>query len=106
MIGIYGYYLDRIDFALGRPQDRGYLRRRGEENVGWVTGIPTIIHHEEFFDVLHTPTDGTTWLLGDHVLLQADNPYLDESVKTAIRRLADRPDYLGLDGQTFVVRMP
>jgi len=106
MIGVYGYYLDRIDLALGRPQDRGYLRRRGEENVGWVTGIPTITLHEELIEVLRTPADGTTWLLGDHVLLQADNPYYDESVKTVIRRLAEKPDHLGLDGQTFVVRIP
>ena len=106
MIGVYGYYLDRIDLALGRPQDRGYLRRRGEQNVGWVTGIPTTTHHEELLAVLRTPAEGTTWLLGDRVLLQDDNPYFDESVKTAIRRLAEKPDYLGLDGQTFVVRIP
>jgi hypothetical protein len=106
MIGVYGYYPDRIDFAIGRPQDRGYLRRRDQENVGWVTGIPTITHHEELIEVLRTPIDGTTWLLGDHVPLLADNPYYAESVKTVIRRLAEKPAYLGLDGQTFVVRIP
>jgi 4-amino-4-deoxy-L-arabinose transferase-like glycosyltransferase len=106
MIGVYAHYLGRIDLAVGRPQDRGYLRRRGEENVGWVTGIPTITLADELVEALRAPADGTTWLLGDHVLLRADNSYFDEDVKTAIRRLAEKPDYLGLDGQTFAVRVP
>ena len=61
---------------------------------------------DEIERALRAETEGTTWLLGDHVLLRADNPYYDEAVKALVRELAAEPDSLGLDGQTFAVRLP
>jgi hypothetical protein len=54
--------------------------------------------------LLETDSSGI-WLLGDYQLLADDNPFYSQSLKRFIRTFINEPDYVGLDNQTFAVKL-
>jgi hypothetical protein len=55
--------------------------------------------------IVESSSKGSVWLLGDwHTLTTDDRDYIDPS-KEYLRSLIRTPDYWGLDGQTFAVKL-
>jgi hypothetical protein len=103
-VAVYHFYIGGVDYVLGRPRDRSYYRRIGDRLVGWVTGSE-VIEDAAAVEALRSEIHGTVWLLADWPLLDEGNGYYPESVRAYARGLGREPDYVGLDGQTFVVKL-
>lgn len=106
MVSAYHYYIGRVDYAVGGPDDFRYHRRvRGGKTVTYMTGSEILESLPGLKEIIEGGSGGGIWLLGDRMLLVEDNPSYSNKMKEYIRSLARDPNYLGLDGQTFVVKV-
>jgi hypothetical protein len=105
VIAIYSHYIGRADYAVGRPDDAvNRLRTRDGVLVDYITGAKVVTDLPELSAIIEGHSGGAVWLLGDLVTLAPDTPGYDAPVKDYLTQLARHPDYLGLDGRTFVTR--
>jgi hypothetical protein len=103
-IGVYHFYLDELDYALGRPGDFSYYRRIEGKLVSWMTGSE-ILEGRAAIDAVLVGAPGAVWFLTDRPLLADSNTYYSEEIKEYVRSLVREPDYVGLDGETLVVKL-
>src|SRR5438093_867154 len=95
-----------VDYAVGRPDDSWYrLKTRDGAVVDYITGVEVLTELAELRAIIEGHSGGAVWLLGDRVTLAPDTPSYAPPVKDYLSRLAHQPDYVGLDGQTFAVRV-
>ena len=102
-LAVYRFYTGRLDVALSRPQDRNYQRLRNGRIVDWVTGSELVFNPKE---LVPPSRAGTTWLIGDDVLLGEAVDYFPDQVKRDAQAVAKDAVFRGRDGVSFVVRLP
>jgi hypothetical protein len=106
MIGAYHYYLGNVTHLLGRPGDAGYYRRAPDGRIiGWVTGSEVLNGVAEIEALKTDSEDLSVWLLADDRLLDPDNAFYNEDVKTWLRAISEERAFVGRDGRTFVVEL-
>jgi hypothetical protein len=105
MIGLYHYYTGKVDYAIA-PNESGTYYNLWKEGrpVNYVTGSENLGELPGFKAFIEDGSQGV-WLLGDYILLRDDNPFYSASLKEYLRPLIRNPDYIGLDGQTFAVKL-
>jgi len=105
MITIYLYYIGQVDYAVGRPEDFLYRAVKGGKAVDCMTGAEALESLPQVKDMIEDGSGGGIWLLGDRITLATDNPSYSQSMKEYLRSVMRNADYLGLDGQTFAVKV-
>ena len=105
MIGLYHYYTGKVDCAVAPTKTPTYysLLKEGRP-VNYVTGSEMLGGLPAFRKFIEESSGGV-WLLGDYLLLIDDNPFYSRSMKDYLRSLVRDPDYIGLDGQTFAIKL-
>lgn len=101
-VAIFRHYVGRVDYTVAERAKRYQLKtKRGGKVVDRVTG------HQVFTDVgdleafLAKDRDYGVWVLADRNLLLPENGYYSQPMKAYLATLAERADYIGLDGTTF-----
>jgi Dolichyl-phosphate-mannose-protein mannosyltransferase len=106
MVAVYYFYIGRVDYAVGGPIDFRYHRTAKEGKiVTYMTGSEILESLPRVKEIIEGETGGAIWILGDHMLLVDDNPVYSKSVNEYLKSLVIAPDYLGMDGQTFAVKV-
>jgi 4-amino-4-deoxy-L-arabinose transferase-like glycosyltransferase len=105
MISDYHYY-GRVDSMIGRWSDYLYYRKLADgRTVGYITGSDVLQDVDRLQHALGGEGGHAIWLLADRMLLAEGNDFYPRPLKTYLEELAREPDYEGLDGQTFAVRI-
>jgi len=105
MIGLYHYYTGKVDYAVAPTKTPTYYSLLKEGRlISYVTGSETLRGLPGLKTFIEKSSTGI-WLLGDYLLLIDDNPFYSKSMKEYLRPLVRNPDYIGLDGQTFAVKL-
>jgi hypothetical protein len=106
MISAYHFYTGRVDYAVWGG---AYLRDRRvtEEGkiVGYVTGSEILDSLPGVKEVIERNSSGSTWILGDRLQFLDENSKYPEEMKGYLRTLTRHADYVGLDGQTFAMKV-
>jgi hypothetical protein len=101
-LAIYHFYTGRVDYVIGCPnhtQDFGRLKNG--KVIHYITGSEILDSLSEAKNVIEEGT-GAIWFLGD---LKTSQFFCSEPMTDYLRSLIHDPDYVGLDGQTFAVRV-
>jgi hypothetical protein len=105
-LAIYHFYVGQVHYALAGPRDFNYHQvARGGKVVAFITGSEILQSLASIKEVMEELPQGRIWLVGDRLLLLADNPSYPNHIQKYLRSFAYNPDYLGLDGQTFAVKL-
>jgi hypothetical protein len=102
-LAVYRFYLGRLDVALSRPENWGYQRLRNGRIIDWVTGSELVFDPKE---LVRTSPAGTTWLVGDEVILGEEADYFQSPVREEARALVKDGTLRGRDGVSFARRLP
>jgi 4-amino-4-deoxy-L-arabinose transferase-like glycosyltransferase len=106
MVAVYYFYIGRVDYAVGGPIDFRYHRTAKDGKiVTYITASEILDSLPEVKQIIEVGSGGGIWLLGDRMLLVDDNSVYSRSMKEYLKSLAIAPDYLGIDGQTFAVKV-
>jgi hypothetical protein len=106
MLAIYQFYLGRVHYAVGGPRDFKYHQvSKDGQIVALITGSEILESLENMKEIVEATSGGGIWLLGDRLLLLGQNPSYPKDMQEYVRLLARDPDYVGFDGQTFVVKL-
>jgi hypothetical protein len=70
-----------------------------------MTGAEALESLPQVKDIIEDGSGGGIWLLGDRITLAPDNPSYSQSMKEYLHSVMHNADYLGLDGQTFAVKV-
>jgi hypothetical protein len=106
MLAIYHFYVGQVHYAVGGPNAFRHHRVIKEGKIAaYTTGSEIIESLPEVKQIIEAESAGGVWLLGDNMLLVDDNSVYSKSMKEYLKSLAIAPDYLGVDGQTFAVKV-
>jgi hypothetical protein len=105
VVMIYRYYVGQVNYNV-YPMDNfgflGILTNNGYTD--YVTGsiiIPNLTDLQEFIE----NSSGGLWLLGDDVILDDDTNFYPAPLIEYLRSIVRKPDFVGLDGHTFAVKV-
>jgi hypothetical protein len=104
MVAIYHFYVGQVHYAVGN----GFRHHRvvKEGKIVAYTSVSEILENlPRLKQIIEGESIGGIWLLGDRMLLVDDNSVYSKSMKEYLKSLAIAPDYFGVDGQTFAVRV-
>ena len=104
-VAIYYYYVGRVDYSVEEQPKAYQFRLRNGALMDHVTGSEIIQDQVGLKKVLEGEPGHGVWLLADRMLLVEGNHLFSEPMKAYLRSLAAHPDYVGLDGQTFAVKV-
>jgi hypothetical protein len=104
MVAIYHFYVGQIQYAVGNGF-RHHRVLKEEKIVAYTTGSEILENLPRLKEIIDGESAGGIWLLGDRMLLVDDNTVYSKSMKKYLKSLAIAPDYLGVDGQTFAVKV-
>jgi len=104
-IVVYHHYVGRVDYSVEEPAKWYQLRMADGTVREHVTGTRIIESVEQLQALLARTAPRGVWLVGDQLALGPDAGKYTEPMKAYLRRLAGRPDYMGLDDQTFAVKI-
>ena len=106
MLAIYHFYVGQVHYAIGGPSAFWYHRvvREGKI-VASMSGSEIIESLPRVKEIIEGASGGGIWLLGDRILLMDNSPFNSKTMKEYLKSLAIAPDYLGVDGQTFAVKV-
>ncbi len=105
MIAVYHYYVGRVDYSVAERVESFQHRLEDKKIVDHVTGSEILDGLPKLRDIIEGGPGRGVWLLCDRMLLVEKNHYFTEPMKEYLRSLSRDPIYLGLDGQTFVVKV-
>jgi hypothetical protein len=106
MIALYHYYVGKVDYVVGRLEDaRHHLKVENERVIDYITGAEVLNNLAQVRQVVEGSSHGGLWLLGDRLLLVANNQSYPEDMKAYCKIFASNPSYVGHDGQTFAVKI-
>jgi hypothetical protein len=105
MIAVYHYYVGRVDYSVAEQIEGFQFRLKGGKISDHVTGSRILDSLPLLMDIIERDPGRGIWLLCDRMLLVENNHYFSEPMKEYLLSLARDPIYLGLDGQTFVVKV-
>lgn len=105
MIAIYHYYVGRVDYSVAEQIEGFQFRLKGNKIRDHMTGSEILDSLPRLREIIEKDPGRGIWLLCDRMLLVEDNHYFSEPMKEYLRGLARDPVYLGLDGQTFAVKV-
>lgn len=102
-LAVYRFYMGRLDVALSRPENHGYQRLRNGRIIDWVTGSELVFDPKELVRI--SPA-GTTWLVGDEVILGDVAAYFPAQVRRVVQTIVKDWTLTGRDGVSFARRLP
>jgi hypothetical protein len=102
-LAVYRFYMGRLDVALSRPENHGYQRQRNGKIIDWVTGSELVFDPKELVRI--SPA-GTTWLVGDEVILGDVAAYFPAQVRRDVQTIVKDWTLTGRDGVSFARRLP
>jgi hypothetical protein len=105
-VALYHYYAGRVDYAVEERVKPFQLRLNDGEIIEHVTGSKLITSVSALQSLIEMTSSGDIWLLGDRIAISPRPPMYSSPMKALVRSLTRDPDYLGLDGQTFAVKIP
>ncbi len=101
-VAIYATYIGRMDYSVEEQVKNYQLHLADGRVIEHVTGNEVIQDLAGLKKIIET-TEGRVWILTERSLLADRARLYSEPIKTYLRRLADTPAYVGLDGQTLVL---
>ena len=104
MVAIYHFYVGQVHYAVGNAFRHQRVVKEGKI-VAYTTGSEILESLPRVKQIIEGESAGGVWLLGDRLLLVDDNSVYSKSMKEYFKSLAIAPDYLGVDGQTFAVKV-
>ena len=104
MVAIYHFYVGQVHYALGNGFRHHRVVKEGKI-VAYASGSEILENLPRLKEIIEGESAGGIWLLGDRMLLVDDNSVYSKSMKEHLKSLAIAPDYLGVDGQTFAVKV-
>jgi hypothetical protein len=105
MVTVYHFYVGQVHYAVGGPMEYFRDHRVAKEGkiVAYMTGSEILESLPRVKEIIEGESGGGIWLLGDRILLS--HPSYSKALKEYLLSLARDPDYVGLDGQTFAVKV-
>jgi hypothetical protein len=105
MLGVYYFYLGKIDYILLPSKDTlSYGKLKDGRVIDYATGSD-VLHGLPMLRELMQKNSGGLWLLGDLTLFDAETDYYSDIEKEYLSFLTHDADYIGLDGRTFALRI-
>jgi hypothetical protein len=102
MIELYHFYVGKVDYAVVPSENPYYYgKMKGGKIINYITGSELINGVSKVKNLIEQSSN-VIWILGDRKLLNEENNFYSEPMKEYIRSLVYNPDYVGLDGLTFV----
>jgi hypothetical protein len=105
MIALYDYYVGRVEYMITEKIEGFQIRLEDGTIRDHVTGSEILDSPARVKKIIDRKDGNGIWLLADRKLLVNDNHYLSEPMKDYLRSLTKNPDYVGMDKQTFAVRI-
>lgn len=111
MIAAYHYYTGKVHYTvapnfnpdLHDTNPHNYAKVSDNTVLHYVNGSKLLFNLEELQRLRNS--EQKIWLLGDYPILNKSNNYYDKKTKSYLRKLAESPDYIGMDGKTFAVKI-
>jgi hypothetical protein len=104
MVAIYHFYVGQVHYAVGNAFRHHRVAKEGKI-VAYTSGSEILENLPRLKEIIEGESAAGIWLLGDRMLLVDDNSLYSKSMKEYLKSLAIAPDYLGIDGQTFAVKV-
>jgi len=104
MAAIYHYYTGGVDYAVQEAIREYQVRLKDGRVIDRMTASKVIPSVDQLRALVERGPEGL-WLLADRRLLVPENHEYSDDMKAYLRVLARKPDYVGLDGETFAVKI-